>query len=253
MRAVGFLLGIKNTELRTLHTRRFEEALAHLLLFQGDALGNSGEALKALAAFVKCAALSLTYRDQIVIRLGNHGNNLYRQGRISEAISFYAEALKLAPERIDLRFMRAEALASAGRTADARKEYLKIFERESLGDPVWERIQSVNPLSLVWRTGDRCFFLFRTQQGSFQGSIRAGRKIRDVRRHILVRRDRLSYEGGLLRFDFSGGRGVVKIFSFKLPPESGLNIDIRTDGQRRTTHVVDLELGTHPQRLPYDK
>ncbi|MFC2158740.1 tetratricopeptide repeat protein, partial [Acidobacteriota bacterium] len=249
--AVDFLLGIKGEELRSLHTRRFEESLAHLLLFQGDSLRGLKEDKKALSAYSKSAELSPRYRDQIIVRLGNHGNNLYREEAYEQAIDYYTAALKLNPERIDLRFMRAEALSAIDSTTEAQREYLDIFGQEGLDEPVWEKLRQLNPLALIWRTEDRCFFLFRTQRGSFQGNIKAEKNIRDVHKYILLRRDRLSYKDDLLRFEFSGGRGVVKIFSFKLPPELGLNIDIRTDGQRRHENVIDLNKGTHPQSIPF--
>jgi uncharacterized Ntn-hydrolase superfamily protein len=63
----------------------------------------------------------------------NHGDELFSEKKVDEALREYAAAARLAPEIVELPFWEAVTLASVGREAEAAPIFRQVFAKE----PAW--------------------------------------------------------------------------------------------------------------------
>jgi uncharacterized Ntn-hydrolase superfamily protein len=66
----------------------------------------------------------------------NHGDELFSEKKVDEALREYAEAARLAPEIVELPFWQAVSLASVGREAEAAPIFRQVFAKE----PAWAEL-----------------------------------------------------------------------------------------------------------------
>ena len=63
--------------------------------------------------------------------LEDQGDNFISEKKTAEALKAYEQAMKLAPEVVELKFWAAVSMYTNGREADALKEFREVFSRES--------------------------------------------------------------------------------------------------------------------------
>jgi uncharacterized Ntn-hydrolase superfamily protein len=66
----------------------------------------------------------------------NHGDELFSEKKVDEALREYAAAAQLAPEIVELPFWEAVTLASVGREAEAAPIFRQVFLKE----PAWANL-----------------------------------------------------------------------------------------------------------------
>ena len=71
------------------------------------------------------------------------GDNFTTEGKQGEAAKAYEEAMKLAPDVVELQFWAAVTMYQNGRKADALKLFKQVFAREARWVPLVERLSRV--------------------------------------------------------------------------------------------------------------
>lgn len=73
-----------------------------------------------------------------------HAETLMRLDRTEDAIARYETAISMGPAPVQMRLGLAEALTEAGRTGDARMQYLLLLRGHDLSDEERARIEALN-------------------------------------------------------------------------------------------------------------
>jgi len=252
LNSLDHLWNLKPRDLREKHYERFHKALSHLLLIVGDDLRDQGDLSSALEAYRSSAELDTTTTQQVSLRLGFLANKIFRNGPPGESIPYYEEAIRLNPQRSDLMFMMAQAFFQTGRTEDAKKAYQNAFGLEPLPLRIWRILTKTDPLVLVWKKNNTYFLLFRSQKGStLRGDILSERKIKNIEKHLFVKRDKISLEKNNLHLDLTTHKGMIKMISFQSSGKSGVTFDLWVNNAKKIRNIVIVNTGQNPASIPF--
>ncbi len=251
-RGLDALFSLDAHKLRKVNQIRYREAIAHLLLFFGDALRKDGDFDSALKAYTYCMDLSATYRTHVTIRIKNLANTLFRKGKIREAVPFYQKTLDLAPKSGVPRWMLAEALRKSGDLEAADTDYREALQRPEISRRFIRLLGETDPLLLVWKDGSQWHFLFRSQSPChFEGKIATGRKFRRLSRSGLGQQDVLKSSDGNLYFQIHSNKGIIKLFAFEVPEGTSLDVRVRMNKLRRAGNILLVDSESHPAHIPF--
>ncbi|MCG2816802.1 MAG: glycosyltransferase family 39 protein [Candidatus Aminicenantes bacterium] len=259
------MAGLSVSELKARHFRRFRNTIAFLLLEAGDELRRRNKLREAYRTYRSCVRLSSAYREQCTVRLETTGNRLLRESRFAEAALCYTLAVRLHPERFELRIMWAETLLRCGRLDESLNIWRAILfgrntkEGSILSDGPVEKIdtpvtdldggkrtltaalKTQYPLLLSWRNGRRWTIVLRSDRlVRVEGTITAAGGLKNVDQYFLAKRDLMEECPNGVKIDMAANRGVIKVISFKTRKRARLSFSLRFNGQLQPGSILLL-------------